>query len=84
MGVTIHRKKPSQPSGVPVFSLGSPVSVGALKYARQGIKVGDCGVVAFHYPAGGCWDKRPKDDLYKVSFPGFDAFIYFEELVSGT
>jgi hypothetical protein len=56
------------------------VSVALLKYQRQTIKVGDRGTVLYHYPAGGVWDVRPKDDLYKIGFESFEAFIYYEEL----
>lgn len=87
MPVTIIRKKSPvvvPPEGirvVPVFAVGEPVVVGALRFARGMLREGLSGVVTQFLVAGGAWDSRPADDLYRVQFAGFHGYLYFGELV---
>lgn len=86
MPVTIIRKKApvcDTVAEVPVFSVGDPVVVGSLRFARGLLFEGLEGVVSQLLSAGGMRDVRPRDDLYRVQFAGFIGYLYFGELVRG-
>lgn len=86
MSVTIIRKKVhvcDAVASVPVFSVGDPVVVGPLRFPRGMLCEGLSGVVTQFLVAGGRWDVRPLDDLYRVQFAGFHGYLYFGELLRG-